>query len=468
MGPQQLAGVLSIVARQAAAARGQAVRRGRRRRRCGAAVEEQIEARVAGAVPVRPALRRRHHRPARHPHRARAVPVGRRTPRDRCDGAPDARLRRLPDVRRPADDPQAPGRQPRRDRPAGLPHLPRRWASRTVAVLLRRGRRRAVRRRGRRAPCGCPAPRRPRPTCAADLLVDAAAARPAPTPSTPATASSPRTPTSPQAVLDAGLAWVGPPPDGDRGDGVQGRGQGADGRGRRAGAAGAGRRPRCRERRRYPLLVKASAGGGGRGMRVVRDAGRAGRRGRGGRREAARAFGDGTVFSSATLEAARHIEVQVLADTPRHVVVARRAGVLGAAPPPEDRRGGAVAGGRRTPLRARLFEAAVAAARRSATSAPARSSSCSTPSRRALLPGDEHPAAGRAPGHRVRSPASTWSRCSSSSPRASRCRSTRRRRAARARDRGPALRRGPGPRLAARRPARLHRFAVPGVRRFAC
>ncbi len=45
------------------------------------------------------------------------------------------------------------------------------------------------------------------------------------------------------------------------------------------------------------------------------------------------------------------------------------------------------------------------------------------PGRRVLLPGDEHPAPGRAPGHRVRAPVSTWCGCNCSSPRASRCRS---------------------------------------------
>ena len=44
---------------------------------------------------------------------------------------------------------------------------------------------------------------------------------------------------------------------------------------------------------------------------------------------------------------------------------------------------------------------------------------------RRLLPGDEHPAPGRAPGHRGWSPGSTWSSCSSRSRRASRCRSPR-------------------------------------------
>ncbi|WP_326638533.1 biotin/lipoyl-binding protein [Nonomuraea fuscirosea] len=64
----------------------------------------------------------------------------------------------------------------------------------------------------------------------------------------------------------------------------------------------------------FPLLVKASAGGGGRGMRVVRAAGELAREVESARREAAAAFGDGTVFAEPLLERARHVEVQVLAD----------------------------------------------------------------------------------------------------------------------------------------------------------
>ncbi|MGS2641161.1 acetyl/propionyl/methylcrotonyl-CoA carboxylase subunit alpha [Streptosporangium sp. G12] len=63
-----------------------------------------------------------------------------------------------------------------------------------------------------------------------------------------------------------------------------------------------------------PLLVKASAGGGGRGMRVVRLTDDLPEAVESARREAASAFGDGTVFVEPLLEGARHIEVQILAD----------------------------------------------------------------------------------------------------------------------------------------------------------
>lgn len=63
-----------------------------------------------------------------------------------------------------------------------------------------------------------------------------------------------------------------------------------------------------------PVLVKASAGGGGRGMRVVRDRTELAERVESARHEAASAFGDATVFCEPYLESGRHIEVQVLAD----------------------------------------------------------------------------------------------------------------------------------------------------------
>ncbi|WP_137724930.1 biotin carboxylase N-terminal domain-containing protein [Prescottella subtropica] len=63
-----------------------------------------------------------------------------------------------------------------------------------------------------------------------------------------------------------------------------------------------------------PVLVKASAGGGGRGMRVVRELSALPGEIEAARREAQSAFGDPTVFCERYLETGRHIEVQVMAD----------------------------------------------------------------------------------------------------------------------------------------------------------
>jgi len=70
----------------------------------------------------------------------------------------------------------------------------------------------------------------------------------------------------------------------------------------------------------YPMLVKASAGGGGRGMRIVRSAADLDDARAGAAREAAAAFGDGTVFCERYVEHGRHIEIQVVADTHSNVV----------------------------------------------------------------------------------------------------------------------------------------------------
>ncbi|MGH7785805.1 MAG: acetyl-CoA carboxylase biotin carboxylase subunit [Candidatus Binatia bacterium] len=64
----------------------------------------------------------------------------------------------------------------------------------------------------------------------------------------------------------------------------------------------------------YPLLIKAAAGGGGKGMRIVRAAGELAAALAGARREAESAFGDGRLFLERYFERPRHIEVQVLAD----------------------------------------------------------------------------------------------------------------------------------------------------------
>jgi len=64
----------------------------------------------------------------------------------------------------------------------------------------------------------------------------------------------------------------------------------------------------------YPVLIKASAGGGGKGMRVVHDAARLPAALESARREAAHAFGDDTLLVERYFEAPRHVEIQVLGD----------------------------------------------------------------------------------------------------------------------------------------------------------
>jgi propionyl-CoA carboxylase alpha chain len=70
----------------------------------------------------------------------------------------------------------------------------------------------------------------------------------------------------------------------------------------------------------FPLLVKAAAGGGGRGMRVVTALEELPAALDAAAREAAAAFGDGTLFLERWLPAPRHVEVQVIADGQGHVV----------------------------------------------------------------------------------------------------------------------------------------------------
>lgn len=70
----------------------------------------------------------------------------------------------------------------------------------------------------------------------------------------------------------------------------------------------------------FPCLIKASAGGGGRGMTIARDAAELRRGFRRSSQEAERAFGDGTVYLERYVEHARHVEVQIIADSHGNVV----------------------------------------------------------------------------------------------------------------------------------------------------
>ncbi|WP_409465695.1 acetyl/propionyl/methylcrotonyl-CoA carboxylase subunit alpha [Amycolatopsis sp. GA6-003] len=115
-----------------------------------------------------------------------------------------------------------------------------------------------------------------------------------------------------RAVLDAGLTWVGPPPAA-----IETMGSKVESK-RLMAAAGvpvlSELDPSSVTSDDLPLLVKASAGGGGRGMRVVRSLDELAEAVESARAEAGSAFGDPTVFCERYLETGRHIEVQVLAD----------------------------------------------------------------------------------------------------------------------------------------------------------
>ncbi|GAA1836928.1 biotin carboxylase N-terminal domain-containing protein [Actinomadura chokoriensis] len=115
-----------------------------------------------------------------------------------------------------------------------------------------------------------------------------------------------------RAVADAGLTWIGPPPDA-----IAAMGSKIEAK-KLMAAAGVPVLPELDPDRvtaaDFPLLVKASAGGGGRGMRIVRAPDELADAVAGARREAESAFGDPAVFCEPLLENARHIEVQVLAD----------------------------------------------------------------------------------------------------------------------------------------------------------
>jgi len=123
-----------------------------------------------------------------------------------------------------------------------------------------------------------------------------------------------------QACLDAGLRFVGPSPevlglagdkmrarDAARGAGVpvlEGSGAILDAASGREAAVALG----------FPVFVKAAMGGGGRGMRLVRDPDQLEQALAAAMREAQAAFGDGTVYLEQAMLGARHIEVQLLAD----------------------------------------------------------------------------------------------------------------------------------------------------------
>ncbi|MFD3871644.1 acetyl/propionyl/methylcrotonyl-CoA carboxylase subunit alpha [Streptomyces sp. NPDC058623] len=161
-------------------------------------------------------------------------------------------------------------------------------------------------------------------------------------------------------VRAAGLTWIGPPPEAIEAMASKTRAKDL------MRAAGVPLLdpvdPAAATAADLPLLLKAAAGGGGRGMRVVRDLDTLKESLDAASAEALSAFGDGEVFAEPYVERARHVEVQVLADAHGTVwalgtrdcsLQRRHQKVIEEAPAP----------GLSDALRAGLHEAAVAAAR---------------------------------------------------------------------------------------------------------
>ena len=134
-----------------------------------------------------------------------------------------------------------------------------------------------------------------------------------------------------KSVLESGLVWIGPPPEAIRlmGDKIRAResmikaqvpvipgrsisiSDGEDPLPQLAAAAA---------EVGYPLLLKASAGGGGKGMRVVNEPKLLRTEYQAASREATAAFGNGTVYVESLLRGARHIEIQIFADSHGNVI----------------------------------------------------------------------------------------------------------------------------------------------------
>ncbi len=130
-----------------------------------------------------------------------------------------------------------------------------------------------------------------------------------------------------QAVKDAGLTWVGPPPKAIRLMGVKTEARALMQRANVPLAPGFQSQDaddatfiQAADNIGYPVMVKAAGGGGGKGIRIVRQPSDLSDALASARREAQHAFGDSRIFLEKYVESARHIEIQVIADSRGNVV----------------------------------------------------------------------------------------------------------------------------------------------------
>lgn len=172
-----------------------------------------------------------------------------------------------------------------------------------------------------------------------------------------------------QACLDAGLVFIGPPPSAIRAMGLKAQSKQLMERagvplvpGYHGADQDAAHLQHEADRIGYPILIKASAGGGGKGMRIVENAGDFAAALASCQREAVSSFGNGAVLIEKYVQRPRHIEIQIFGDSHGnyvHVferdcsVQRRHQKVLEEAPAP----------GMTEALRAQMGAAAVAAAR---------------------------------------------------------------------------------------------------------
>jgi acetyl-CoA/propionyl-CoA carboxylase biotin carboxyl carrier protein len=130
-----------------------------------------------------------------------------------------------------------------------------------------------------------------------------------------------------RACEEAGIVWIGPPADA-----IEAMGSKVEARARMQAAgvpivpgvtepvASADEVRRLGDELGWPIAIKASAGGGGKGLKVVRDAAEAERAFESARREGEAYFSDPAVYVERYLEDPRHVEVQVLADAHGNVI----------------------------------------------------------------------------------------------------------------------------------------------------